>query len=130
MIVDITNEILTEVKNALVGINVLAPYPELVIEPPTVTIEEKLNNTYIPTIDSSGQNHSQITIEINIFTNGSTRINDAKAIRNDIDAIVSDDFGLTRMFSDTIPNFADKSIYRYIMRYDCVVDKNKKIYRR
>lgn len=130
MIVDITNEIITKIENELPTVNVLASYPSGVPDFPCVIIEESSNTTYESTIDSNGQNHSDITIEINIFSTAKNKTTEAKQIRNSIDLIMSDLYGMVRTFSGQTPNYLDENVYRYTLRYNGIVNKNKTIFRR
>jgi len=130
MIVDITNEIMDQLITELVDVNVTIPDIELVIPLPCVTFAELTNTTNLATVDSDGEKYNEQSFEINIYTNGNTKMSDAKAIRNKVDKIMNGDCGMNRVFSDTVPNYSDRRIYRYILRYDCMVDVNSKIYRR
>lgn len=129
MIVDITNEVYTELKNQLVGITVLTGFPETQPNFPCVTIEENSNTIRPDTIDTSGEKHNVVRLDINIFTNSKTKMQDAKNIRNSIDEILSGTYRMNRDFSDVIHNYADSSLYRYVMRYSFTIDNNKTIYR-
>lgn len=130
MIVDITNELLTLIKNDLSGVaTVSAPNPKEVPTFPHVTFRELNTVDREDTIDTSGVKHNDLDFEVEIFTDGDTQQSDAKSIRNAIDLVLSQK-GLRRNFSDNIPNFLDERLYRYVMRYSCTVDHAKKVYRR
>lgn len=130
MIVDITNDILTQIKLGISEATVLSAYPSTSPVFPCIIVEELSNNSVPTTIDSGGEHYCDVSIEINIFTdNPQTKMSDAKALRNKVDAIVSQ-YKLNRDFSSTTPNYADGNIYRYTMRYSAIVDSNKVIYRR
>lgn len=129
MIVDITNEVLSRLKTELSNGTVLTSYPSTTPDFPCVIVEELNNNSYDGSKDSSGNHHSDISIEINIFTTGMKRMTDAKTVRNSIDAILSDEYGMKRDYSRPTPNM-DTNIYRYVMRYSAIVDTNKTIYGR
>lgn len=129
MIVDITNEILTDIRNELEGITVLSSFQPVAPKFPTVIIEEIDNSADITTKDSSGFTHSNIGFSVEIYTNGNSRMTRAKELRNRIDAIISRKYGLTRNVSEPIPNYLDASIYRYRMLYTGKINENKKIYR-
>lgn len=130
MIIDISNEVLTEIKTALTNVDVYLEFPMKKPSFPCVTFKDNGNTTHIDSVDSSGETHNELSFEINIFSNGKNKVTQAKAIRNTIDGIMADKYNMTRDFSDQVPNFADESIFRYILRYSCVVDKDKRIYRR
>jgi len=130
MIVDITNEVFTEIKTALTTVTVKSEYPSTEPTFPFVTVTEISNDTDESTIDSSVQHYSLISIEVNIYCNSSRKISDAKSIRGTIYSILGDKYNMPRTFSNQVPNFLDENVYRYIMRYTCKVDTNRKIYRR
>ena len=130
MIVDIFNEVLSVVKTHVSPIKVLSHYPETTPEFPCVIMEEGSNTANFGTTDTSGEKFNNQTFEINIFTIGSEKVSTAKGIRNKVDSIMSDQYGMNRDYSGTIPSFLDNNIYRWVLRYSCVVDKDKKLYRR
>lgn len=129
MIVDITNQILTDIKNKLQDITVLGSYQSNVSKFPLVTIEEFDNSAYLDSKDSGGFHHSNVSFVVEIYTNGQRKMSDAKKIRNDIDEVMSGEYGMVRGTPTIIPNYLDNSIYRYKMIYSGVIDKNKTIYR-
>lgn len=112
----------------LTGITVLPSYPKGTPSFPLVTVEEIINDAFAPTKDTSGFHHSDISLEINIFSNKLAPISEVKGIRKTVDALLSDEYGMYRGFSGTTPNM-DTNIYRYTMRFTGVVDKDRKIYR-
>lgn len=130
MIVDITNEIITELRSALTPVPVFATYPSTQTQFPCVVVDEISNISLEDTIDSNGQNHCEVSLQVDIFTNGDSQISDAKTVRGKIDTLLSGTHRMVRNFSGTTPNFSDASIYRYTLRYTFVVDSNRKIYRR
>lgn len=130
MIVDVTNELYTEIKNTFTGITVLPSYPDTTPSFPCVVIEEFSNETNPNHVDTSGEKYNDVSLEINIFTNTETKIYDAKQIRNSIDAILADKYRMSRTFSNSVPNYADRSIYRYTLRYDFSVNSNRIIFKR
>jgi len=130
LIVDITNEVLTNLKTTLEDVTVLTAYPSTTPKFPCVIVEEMSNNSYELSIDSAGQHHNEVSFEINIFSNARNKMTQVKSIRNLVDAIMADEYRMTRDFSGATPNFLDNDIYRYTMRYSCVLDNDKVIYRR
>lgn len=129
MIVDIYNEIFTKLKTEITTANVLPEYPIGTPSFPCIIIDEKLNNSFIDTIDSGGENHNSLSFEINIFSNAENKRSVCRELRKQVDLILSDQYGLTRTNSMPVPNYSDLNIYRYMLTYTCVVDKNKTIFR-
>lgn len=130
MIVDVTNEVYTTIKNTLVGVTVLSAYPSTTPIFPCVIVEEISNITDLDTVDTSGEHYSNVSIEINILSNSQNKISEVKGLRGQIDDIMSGQYRMNRGFAGVTPNFIDSSIYRYTMRYSFKVDSNKTIYRR
>jgi hypothetical protein len=128
MIVDIVNEILTKLKTDLVGVTVYTSNPLTVPDYPCIIVRELSNSTHTPTRDSGGEKYNEVGVEINIFTNGSSKMSDGKEIRSNVDAIMSGHYNMNRIFGEEVPNYADQSIYRFIMRYNVIVDVNRTIY--
>lgn len=130
MIIDISNEIITILDAELVGLaTISSPNQDEVVEFPHVTFSEEENIANELTFDTSGEQHNDMSFEIEIYTTGDTKMTDAKVIRNKIDTVLNG-LGLRRNFSQSIPNFLDKHVYRYVLRYACTVDETKTIYRR
>ena len=129
MIIDVTNEVLTRLKTELTGIDVVTSYPNYSPDFPIVTLTESSNITDRGTIDSSGQTHSYISLEVEIYTIGSRRMSKAKEIRTQIDTVLSGEYRMIRTFSNAIPNFLDTNVYRYKLIYSFRIDKEKTIYR-
>lgn len=130
MIIDITNEVYTNLKTTLTDVTVLPTYPSTIPVFPCITVEELTNTNNTDTHDSAGDHHSDASIEIYIYTNGEDRISKAKSIRNRIDVIMNDNYNMLREDSRPIPNPADLTLYRYVLRYSYTIDSNKIIYRR
>lgn len=128
MIVDITNNIITRLDTDLTA-TVLNAMPSTTPSFPCVVVEEISNPEDMETVDSSGAKYSNVVMQIDIFTNSSKRVSDAKDLRNSIDSILSDEYGMSRDFAGRTPNL-DDSIYRYTLRYSALIDSNLKIYRR
>lgn len=129
MIVDITNEILTDIKAALPEITVLSPHQFVTPNFPTIIIEELENTDDVSTKDSSGFVYANVSYSIEIYTVGSTRISEAKKIRNQINRIISEKYGLARKMSRSLPNYLDGDVYRYQLTYSGKISMTKTIYR-
>ena len=130
MIIDITNEVFTKIKTDLPTYTVLASYPLTTPIFPCIVFEEMSNITLDGSVDSDGQHHSDISFEVNIFSNTENKMTEVKLIRNLVDSILSDYYGMRRDYSSVTPNYLDSNIYRYTLRYTCVVSENNTIYRR
>lgn len=130
MIIDITNEVFTNLKAVLVGITVLPSYPSSTPVFPCVLLEEMDNTSNLGTIDSDGESCGDISFEVNIYSNSDNRATEIKSLRKIVDTLMADGYKMTRNFSAKTPNFMDTDCDRYTMRYDFTIDENKTIYRR
>jgi hypothetical protein len=130
MIVDIYNEVFTKLKTTLTGVTVLNEYPSITPTFPCLIFADLLNDAFRDSIDSAGEQHNELSFRVEIYSNAQNKVTQVKTIRNNADAILSDFYGMTRGSARPIPNLVDNNIYRYEMTYTCVVDKNKKIFRR
>jgi len=129
MIVNIFNELFTVIKTTLNDCTVLAEYPSTPPDFPCVIVSELSNNTYVDTVDTSGEQHNDITFEINIFSNAPNKTTQVRDIKTRIDNILAGTYRMTRDDMGAVPNYADTNIYRHIVRYSGIVDSNKKIHR-
>jgi len=130
VIVDIYDELFDNLKRTITDATFLQTYNEEALEYPLVVVSEKSNTDEVGTKDSSGYNHCLLMFQIDIFSTGDSKVSISKGIRNQVDAIMSGQYGMAREFSDEVPNFLDRSIYRYTMRYVCKIDENEVIYGR
>ena len=128
--IDITNEILTKLKGGVTSATVVASNQSNVTSFPRIVIVESSNVIDLDYLDSSGEYISTIAFDINIYTKGNTRMSKAKKLKIEVDDIMSGFYGLNRLFSGEVPNYLDTDIYRYTLKYNGNVTKNKLIYRR
>ena len=126
---DLTNEIYTQIKTA-----VLAIYPNAVVEKqyqatttsfPYVTITDVDNPEIGSNLSNTGK-QSNPSWQIDIYANGSTGEITAKKIRDAVMAVMEDYFFCTRDSSRPITNVSDITIYRWMLRYSCNVDEDSK----
>lgn len=129
IIIDITNEIITRLKNDLSSVAVLNSYQNTTAKFPTIVVEEVNNKVMSSTRDSSGFNHSIVSLRINIFTTGNKKVSDSKSLRNTIDDMLSGEYGMYRVNAQQVTNYLDDDIYRYVIDYNFTIDKNKVIWR-
>jgi len=130
MIVDIFNEVLTKIKTDISTATVISEYPDVAPSFPCIVVEELSNISDATTIDSGGEQYNQITFNIDIFDNSTSKRTTVRNLMKSVDAILCDYYGMNRMSSGQVPNFMDANIYRYNLRYDFKIDDTKKIYRR
>jgi len=130
MIVDVVNQIITRIKTEIPEATIISPTQNVSSSFPTITIAETSQIERLDTIDSSGVNHVNPDIEIDIYSNSVTPVSEVKEIRKTIDNVLSGEWGMYRGFDSHVPNYLDNDIYRYKMRYSFTIDENEIIYRR
>lgn len=129
MIVDLYNEIFTQLKTTH-NLNVNPEYDDEAPTFPVVVFKESANLDDEEHKDSSGFNYADLAFEIQIYTDGPSKMTEAKAIRNTVDGLMSGTYGMNRSLAQEVPNYIDRRIYRYVLRYECKANYNKQIFRR
>ena len=133
--IDIEREVMSRISAALVK-----KYPkinlsnELLKTPsdfPCVSVIEIDNRMYERTQSTDcGENHAVIVYEVNVYSNKiKGKKDEAKSIILVVDEVL-EGLNFTRMMLNPIPNLVDNTIYRMVARYQAVVSKDKKLYRR
>jgi len=129
MIKSLKNQIRLELETILEGITIYPQYPQTTPEFPCITLREISNVDDMDTRDSSGTNHVDTTIQIDIFTTGNSRENDALEIAYDIDDLLGGTYRLPKIMAEPIDNYVDINVYRYVLRYSYKISRNNTIYR-
>lgn len=129
MIKSLKNKIRYDLQSELSGITIYTDYPDGTPTFPCITLHEISNMDDLDTRDSSGTTHVDTTIEINIYTTGNSRQNDAMEIAYDIDDLLGGQYRLPKTMDEPVPNYADVSVYRRVMRYSFKISRNNTIYR-
>lgn len=127
---DLTNAIFTKIKT-----DVLALYPNANVEKQYQATTTKFPYITITDVDDPEISHdlsysgrqSQPSWQIDIYMNGSTGEIVAKKIRDAIIPIMEDQFHLRRIAAKPVVNATDTTIYRYMLRYDCMVDEDRQV---
>lgn len=129
MLIDVRNEVYTILKTEYPTMNLVMEFPDTIPTFPLATLGEIGNSEDIRYRASNGSNISTISLEFNIYDNSE----DSKAkildIRKKIDSVLADTYGMTRTFSNDVPNYVDEDVDRYIVRYSFNIDANKVIYK-
>lgn len=111
----------TSIKTASVHTNIPSSYP-------FVSLEEINSSVYEIGSDCRVENFDRNEYEVNIYAKNPLAKSKADEIFNQIDDLFNE-LGFVRQsknpFQDT-----DETIYLIVVRYSCVVSKNKVIYRR
>ena len=127
--VSIKNEVFTKLKSEITTAKVKSPSQNTENTFPVITFSEISNTINKFSIDTSGENNSNILFEVNIFTIGNNKESECMTLITKVDDILSGFYRMSRDFSNQIENYADTNVYRHILRYSCIVNKNKTIYR-
>ena len=127
--IDIENIVINTVSTALGSY--LTDYPDLKVGSmytdtpskfPYVSITEDDNSTYEQSHTELQEEHAVVNYTINVFTNNTGEEKKlAKDIVNTIDTAMQG-MKFTRIMSGQVPNI-DRTIYRYTLRYDAIVQK-------
>lgn len=128
MIVDVANELYTDLKTTVTSATVYKQRPLKVPVFPCVTLSfsTPIDST---TIDSSGENYNLITVNVNIYSDSEQFNTEIWNIRKEVDARLADFYKLERNVDEELDNI-DPNLYRWVMRYDGVVSSDSVIYRR
>lgn len=125
---DIFTAVATAVRTAHPGTFVVGEY---VYAPPTlpaVTIVESDNRIVQNMRTLNIENAVSVMYEVNVYSNkASGKKVEAKEIAETVDGVFLS-LGFTRTLRNQIPNFNDATIYRIVIRYEAVIDKDLWIY--
>ncbi len=97
---------------------------------PSVVMSEISNTTNFQTLDTSGEYAIDYSFEINIYSNSTKPKSEVDKIMQVVDNVFSVQLSCNRDSSNQIPNMMDNKIFRQVVRYSCVIDKNLTVYRR
>ena len=127
----IFNIIANAVRTAYPGAYIVGEYVKAPPRFPCVSIIEQDNAVYDKTQTSGNlENHASVMYEINVYSN---KKSGKKSECKSIVSLIDNEFatlGLSRTMLQPIPNVEDATIYRIVGRYQGVVSKDGKIYRR
>lgn len=130
MMSSITNNIITDLKTHIPSVTTLREYPQTTGDFPYIIVTEGDLSVDGSTMDSGGFHYNNYEVSLEIFTDGSGKINQATKIRGQINNLLGGEYGLERIYSNTISNMGDLNVYRYRMTFVGKLDKNKTIFRR
>lgn len=130
--IDIENDVYDHVESALKAAHsnvcVSSEYVQAPSEFPAVSIVEMDNRVYERARTRNIENAARVVFECNVYSNkAANKKSEAKAIAATLDDAFSS-IGFTRAFKNPVPNMMDASIYRIVLRYEAIVDKDFWIY--
>ena len=98
---------------------------------PCVSVIEIDNRMYERTQSTDcGENHAVVVYEVNVYSNKQRgKKDEVKSIISLIDEVL-EGLNFSRMMLNPVPNLVDNTIYRMVARYQAVVSKDRKLYRR
>jgi hypothetical protein len=127
---DFTNALYNDIKSAVQALYsnavVSKQYQSESAQFPCVTIVDIDNPEISHTLDYK-ERFSKPSWQIDIYADGSTGEIVAKKIRDVIIPICEDDYHLTRIEAHTVVNAADTTIYRYMLRYNGILNESSGI---
>ena len=131
--IDNFNEIYTRITTALKGydsnVKTSSVYTNSPSSYPFVSIELIEDNVYELGIDSGDiENFANHSYEINVYTKGNTAMSKARELLGVADNFMKS-IGFMRV-SKTPMQDQNETLYRYIARYEGIVSKDLKVYRR
>lgn len=128
--ISIENYVVNSISEAIAPL--LADYPSLKVGSmyvdiptafPYVSVEEIDNYTYQESHVDLQEEHAIVTYDVNVYANDPSLKTNAKVIADTVDAAMQN-LKFTRIMSGVFPNI-DRTIYRYTMRYEAIVQKGK-----
>lgn len=126
---EIFTKLTTALKNADSKVKTASVYTNSPSSYPFVSIEQIGNNVYERGIDSGDiENFASITFEINVYAEGNTRMSKAYTLLEVCDSELKS-IGFTRIVITPMQD-QNETIYRLVARYEAVVGKDLKTYRR
>ena len=123
------NTISTAIRNDLTfaNTNITSDYTDMPSSFPCVSIVEADNSSYRKTQDNDLKDHHvNVMYEVNVYSNKSSGAkSEAKKLMNIVDTAFLN-LKFTRTFKNSVPN-KDKTIYRYVARYEAVIGEQQTI---
>lgn len=118
---DIDSIVFTAVKNGIVaeyaGAFVTGEYTTNAKKFPCVSCLEISNLPFYRSLDlDHNENLTRVEYQIEIFTRGNGKKSQGRKIFALVDGVMNG-MGFIRSFAQTIPNFADETVWRYMLRY-------------
>lgn len=122
-VVNSISEAVTPLLTDYPTLKVGSMYVDLPTEMPYISVEEIDNYTYRETHVDLQEEHAVVTFDVNVWANDPTLKTTAKRIVDVVDTAMQS-LKFTRITSGVFPNI-DRTIYRYTMRYEAIVQKGK-----
>lgn len=122
-VVNSISEAVTPLLTDYPTLKVGSMYVDLPTEMPYISVEEIDNYTYRETHVDLQEEHAVVTFDVNVWANDPTLKTTAKRIVDVVDTAMQS-LKFTRIMSGVFPNI-DRTIYRYTMRYEAIVQKGK-----
>ena len=121
IVIDTVSAALESLKTEYPKLNVQSMYVDAPSEFPCISVVEVNNSTYRPSHTELLEEHSLITYDVNVYANDPLLKQTAKRIADIADEAMQK-LKFTKTMSGQTPNI-DRSIYRYTMRYEAIVQR-------
>lgn len=128
---ELFNMVSTPVRAIYPNIYMAGEYVKSPSSFPAVSLVEMDNTVYTSTQTSSeNENHVTVMYEVNVYSN---KTKGKKSECKDIISLIDKEMtslGFSRTMLQPIPNMDDATIYRMTARYQAIISKDKRIFRR
>ena len=126
---EIFDRITTALKSSDSAVKTSSVYVNAPSSYPFVSIELIEDSVYELGVDSGDiENFANMTYELNVYTKGDTRMSKAYKLLGVADDLLKS-IGFTRIIIQPMQD-QNETLYRIIARYEAVVGKDLKVYRR
>lgn len=126
---EIFDRITTALKNVDKAVQTSSVYKNIPSSYPFVSIELIENSVYEPGSDSKDiENFANMSYEINVYAKGDTKMSKAYGLLGVADNFMKS-IGFRRIIAQPMQD-QNETLYRIIARYEAVVGKDLKVYRR
>ncbi len=125
IVVDRVSEALSPLETEFPDMLIGSMFIEAPGQFPYISVVEDNNFTYQPSHVDLQEEHAILTYTVNVFANDPLLKQTAKRIADIVDTAMQN-LKFTRTMSGQTPNI-DRTIYRYTMRYEAIVQKGEDI---
>lgn len=126
---EIFDRITTALKNVDSAVQTSSVYKNIPSSYPFVSIELIENSVYERGSDSKDiENFANMSYEINVYAKGDTKMSKAYGLLGVADNFMKS-IGFTRIIAQPMQD-QNETLYRIVARYEAVVGKDLKVYRR
>lgn len=108
---------------------VVGEYQDRYNEFPVITVNESQNSTFQQSMTNMGEEHAEITFDIQVYDNGIDRRTNTMDITKEVNDFFLE-MGFVRIITRTLHNLHDSTISRTMTRYRGIISKELYVYTR